>query len=110
MAFDYPHILRNYIYPLSQSIRKRDYLRMMDEASHNQFLSREELMSIQFEKLAKLVRHAFETVPYYQRTYREKGIHPEDIKTWDDYKKLPTLSKDQYRENYKEFIWRTRIY
>jgi phenylacetate-CoA ligase len=104
MAFDYPHILRNYIYPLSQSIRKRDYLRMMDEASHNQFLSREELMSIQFEKLAKLVRHAIETVPYYQRTYREKGIHPEDIKTWDDYKKLPTLSKDQYRENYKEFI------
>ena len=51
MTFGYPQILRSYIYPLSQKIRKRDYLRMMEEASRNQYLSQEKLRLIQFKKL-----------------------------------------------------------
>jgi len=104
MAFEYPHILRKYIYPLSQRIRKRDYLKMMEEASRNQYLSQEELRSFQFEKLVKLIEHAYKTVPYYQRTYRQNDIHPEDIRTWADYKNLPILTKDHYHANQKEFI------
>ena len=62
--------------------------------------SREEILSIQNEKIVKQVKHAYENVKYYRDLMDEKGVKPEDIKGVDDIKKLPFLSKADLREAY----------
>ena len=62
--------------------------------------SREKILEIQNEKIVRQVKHVYENVPYYKRLMDEKGVKPSDIKSVDDIKKLPFLSKDDLREAY----------
>ena len=62
--------------------------------------SRDEIIALQNEKLVKQVKHVYENVPYYRAKMDEKGLRPEDIKSIDDLRLLPFLSKDDLREAY----------
>ena len=62
--------------------------------------SREEILRIQNEKIVRQVKHVYESVPYYRNVMDKKGVKPEDIKSVDDIKKLPFLTKDDLREAY----------
>ncbi len=62
--------------------------------------SREKILEIQNEKIVRQVKHVYENVPYYKKLMDEKGVKPSDIKSIDDIKKLPFLSKDDLREAY----------
>ena len=61
---------------------------------------REEMIRLQNEKLVKQVRHVWDNVPYYRKKMEEKGLTPDDIRSIDDLKKLPFLSKSDLREAY----------
>ena len=62
--------------------------------------SREEILRIQNEKIVKQVKHVYENVEYYRNLMDQKGVKPEDIKTVDDIKKLPFLTKADLRDAY----------
>ncbi len=62
--------------------------------------SREKILEIQNEKIVKQVRHAYENVPYYRKLMEEKGLTPDDIRSVDDIRLLPFLSKADLREAY----------
>ncbi len=62
--------------------------------------SREEILRIQNEKIVKQVQHVYQNVPYYRDLMDKKGVKPEDIKSVDDIKKLPFLSKADLRDAY----------
>ena len=52
---------------------------------------------IQNVRLRKLIRKAYRN-PFYRKRFDKAGIKPKDIKTREDLKKLPSLSKAEYRE------------
>ena len=60
----------------------------------------EKIREIQNEKIIKQVKHVYENVAYYRNLMDEKGVKPEDIKSVDDIKKLPFLTKADLREAY----------
>lgn len=62
--------------------------------------SREKILEIQNEKIVKQVRHVYDNVKYYRDLMDLKGVKPEDIKSVDDIKKLPFLSKEDLRIAY----------
>ena len=62
--------------------------------------SREEILRIQNEKIVRQVKHVYENVAYYRDLMDKKGVKPEDIKSVDDIKKLPFISKEGLRETY----------
>ena len=62
--------------------------------------SREKILEIQNEKIVKQVRHVYDNVKYYRDLMDSKGVKPEDIKSVDDIKKLPFLSKEDLRIAY----------
>lgn len=71
-------------------------------------LSPEKLKKYQDKSIRKVVNYAY-SVPLYHRKYREKGIHPNDIKKIEDIKKLPFISKDDIRKGYPKDILPTNI-
>ncbi len=60
----------------------------------------ENIKKLQEEKLKKQVRHVYDNVKYYRDLMDAKGVTPDDIRTLDDIKKLPFLTKDDLREAY----------
>jgi phenylacetate-CoA ligase len=64
-----------------------------------QWLSPAQIRELQDEKLRRLVRHAYRTVPYYRVSMQERKLRPEDIRGQDDLHKLPLLTKDQVKKH-----------
>jgi len=64
------------------------------------FWSRDEMQAWQLRRIRELVRHAFEHIPFYTDLYRGAGFAPDDLKTWDDFRRLPCVTKDQVISNY----------
>lgn len=62
--------------------------------------SHEEILAIQNAKIVKQVKHVYDNVAYYRKKMEEKGVTPDDIKSVDDIKKLPFLSKADLRDAY----------
>lgn len=62
--------------------------------------SRDEIQSLQRQRLAWSLRHAYENVPFYRRKFDEAGVHPSDLKDLSDLAKFPFTVKTDLRDNY----------
>ena len=62
-----------------QIVSGRRFLTRLDELNRNQWLSREELLALQREKLHRLLTYAYGHVPYYQRLFDQTGFRPDDV-------------------------------
>ncbi len=62
--------------------------------------SRDEIAALQLERLKWSVRHAYDNVPHYRKSFDEKGVHPDDLKTLADLAKFPFTTKTDLRDNY----------
>ncbi|MDR0916315.1 MAG: phenylacetate--CoA ligase, partial [Oscillospiraceae bacterium] len=63
-------------------------------------LPHDEMRAHQTQKLIEQVAHVYEHVPYYRDLMDAKGVKPSDIKSVDDLRLLPFISKDDLREAY----------
>ncbi|HDN74435.1 MAG TPA: phenylacetate--CoA ligase family protein [Archaeoglobus sp.] len=63
-------------------------------------MSKREIEEIQEKRLRNLIWTAYEYSPFYRRKFKEAEIHPSDIRTLDDLKKLPFTVKQDLRDNY----------
>ena len=63
-------------------------------------MSVDELRVLQLERLQWTLRHAYQNVPHYRRTFDAAGVHPDDCRELADIAKFPTTSKVDFRENY----------
>ena len=63
-------------------------------------MSRDEMSALQLERLKKIVRYAYERVPFYTKKFDEAGLRPEDIRTLEDINKIPFTTKTDLRDNY----------
>ena len=62
--------------------------------------SLDELRNGQLQRLRWSVRHAWENVPHYRRTFAAHEVHPEDLRTMEDLARFPFLTKQDFRANY----------
>jgi phenylacetate-CoA ligase len=79
----------------------RDKYKFLKES---QWWTKEKQEEYQMEQISKLLKHAYENVPYYTRVFDERGLKPKDIKNFNDLKQLPYLTKEIIRENLKDLI------
>jgi len=60
----------------------------------------DELRNVQLTRLQAVLRHAYEHVPHYRRSFDAAGVHPDDCRELTDLARFPTTSKADLRENY----------
>lgn len=80
----------------------RNYFRLL-YYSHNMLrkahLDKANLREYQNKRLRKLIKYAYDNVPFYKQKLEEKGLKPSDISTIDDLKKLPIIRKREINNN-----------
>ena len=62
--------------------------------------SRDEITSLQLERLKWTVVHAYENVGLYKRKFDAAGVHPDDLKAPEDIAKFPFTTKEDLRQSY----------
>ena len=71
------------------------------------YYSRDRMRAWQWERICKLVRHAYENVPFYAEHYRNASFHPDDLRSWEDFHRVPSVTKDQVIASFPERILAT---
>jgi phenylacetate-CoA ligase len=66
------------------------------------FASRESIRRYQLERLRALIEHAYANVPLYAQRYRSAGVRPADLRTLEDLRWFPTVSKDDVLAAYPD--------
>jgi phenylacetate-CoA ligase len=62
--------------------------------------SRDEITTLQLQRLRWTLRHAYDNVPFYRRRFDEAGVHPEDCRELADLANYPFTVKQDFRDNY----------
>ena len=55
------------------------------------------LQKLQFKRFKNIFTHAYNNSPFYRRLYRKAGVTVDDIKTLDDIRKVPMVTKEDFR-------------
>ncbi|MFI1715246.1 phenylacetate--CoA ligase PaaK [Streptomyces litmocidini] len=63
-------------------------------------LGREELAALQLERLRTTLRHAYENVEFYRRSFDAAGLTPDDCRTLADLARFPFTAKSDLRDHY----------
>jgi phenylacetate-CoA ligase len=61
---------------------------------------RRELRALQDERLARTVRRAYESVPFYRKRLDDAGVSPDEIGGVEDLQELPLTTKEHFREEH----------
>jgi phenylacetate-CoA ligase len=73
------------------------FRRRAAELAESQWWSADRLAALQAARLRALIRHAYDTVPYYRRVFDQRRLRPDDIQGPDDLYQLPLLTKEDVR-------------
>ena len=88
---------------LHEKLTGRKILERLKELNRTQWLSRDDLQKLQWKKIQRLVKYAYQYVPYYQRTFDSSGFRPEDLnQNPDSFLKIPILTKSIIKENWND--------
>ncbi|MFW5938903.1 MAG: phenylacetate--CoA ligase PaaK [Halolamina sp.] len=66
---------------------------------------RAEIQALQLDRLRETVERAYENVPFYREKLDEAGVTPGDIQSVDDVTKLPTTTKEDFRDEYPDGLF-----
>jgi phenylacetate-CoA ligase len=64
----------------------------------NQYLPEPELRRLQWRRFSRILRHAFDHVPFYAAKFKEAGIGPEEIDSPDAVSKIPLTTRKELME------------
>ena len=62
--------------------------------------SRDEIEALQFHRMKRSLRHAYENSPFYRKRFIEHDVHPEELKSLADIAKFPFTYKQDLRDTY----------
>jgi len=60
--------------------------------------SKQKLKEYQEKRLRAVLRHVYDSVPFYHEKFRRAGVSPSDVKSLEDLTKLPITRKDELRQ------------
>src|SRR5205085_10787247 len=94
--------MRDVAFHLTSAVAGRRFKGAFDVMQSAQWLSASELQARAETRLALLLQHAAENVPFYRDAYRNLGLASNQLRNLDDLRELPVISKNTFREHKSE--------
>ena len=60
--------------------------------------NKQQMKRYQDEQFRRVVRNAYDSVPFYNREFRKAGLDPSSIRGVEDLTKLPIIKKDEFKK------------
>lgn len=100
----YNKICQKIFFPLMDIANRTTIRKKLKFLEQSQWWPTEKLIEYQNEKLRRLIKHSYETVPYYRSIFKKINLKPNNIKIAEDLVKLPILTKRLVKENFQKLI------
>lgn len=100
----YSAAFRTFLFPIIEYSSGTTIQKQLTFLKKSQWWSRAQIAELQNKKLRAIIHHAYDNVSYYRRIFSQFGITPDDIKTKNDLKKIPVLTKDDIRKNLPDLV------
>jgi phenylacetate-CoA ligase len=97
-------IARHIGFPLQDYTKKTSILSTLKTLKRSENYSEKEMNNHRLLKLQKLVKHAYDNVPYYTELFDTHNISPSDIKSLEDITIIPVLTKEIARANQEKLV------
>lgn len=72
------------------------------------FLHQEQIAAWQLRRIRQLIDIAYHHTDLYRKKYDAAGIHPRDIRSWQDFESVPVLTKEELIESGPRAVDRRR--
>jgi phenylacetate-CoA ligase len=82
----------------------RVFHQVADELEKTQYFHPQQIAEYQRQRLRAMVRHAYDSVPYYRELFDSRQLTPDAIRTEQDLHLIPLLTKDDVRNNIDRLI------
>ena len=105
----HPLLVNRVIFPLHERLKGKATHAKLAELERTQWLAPAALRELQLERLTRHLAWAYREVPYYTRLLDEHGLVPSRIQSFDDFARVPFLTKDALRERLAELQPRTPL-
>ncbi len=92
-------IVSDFIFPLQELVKGHSTVAVRRALEASQWWPPDRLAAAQFARLAALLRHANDAVPYYRELFRRIGFDPDTMTGLADLERLPFLTKAEIRAN-----------
>ncbi|MCP4747535.1 MAG: phenylacetate--CoA ligase family protein [Desulfobacteraceae bacterium] len=104
-----PVFVQNSIFTLQgwKLARKRYnpfFYKYLEQLKRMQWWSDEQIKLYQDKNIMMIVRHAYDTVPFYRQLYDDNGVDVSRIKSTSDLKHLPVVTKKMVKEKNHDMI------
>jgi phenylacetate-CoA ligase len=80
------------------------YIEYFNLLQNRDQLSELMIKEYQFVKLKHILIYANDNVPYYSKLFKQVGFYPQGMKSIDEMKVIPFLTKEIIRENFNDLI------
>jgi len=89
---------------ISRCYNTAHFLYYAKKNKKNHFLPKKEIEKIQSKHIKSIIHFAYTHVPFYRTVMKQRNLKPENIKTYNDLRKLPIITKEYYKNNMNKFI------
>jgi phenylacetate-CoA ligase len=100
----YSAIVKHVLIPAYYRFNKDERLAYLKEIEAEQWLSPREIGSRQFQRVQALLHHAYETAPFYRKSWTAVGAEPGDVTGPAEFQTLPFLSKQDIQNSLKDLV------
>src|SRR5262245_54021236 len=102
-------MLRRCFLPRYIEVRKKGFLKELQSLLKSQYYSKAELIKLQEEKMQKLIKFAYENVPYYKEEFDKYHLTPSDFHYLEDLQKFPILTKQNIKNDIQRLTPKTQL-
>ncbi len=97
----YAPVVKHLIHPLWAFKDGEKHLAVLRDLERWQYLDPEALREHQLKRIREITVHAGNTSPYYRELFRTHGIEPMEIRSFEDFRKIPLLAKEDIQRHEK---------
>jgi phenylacetate-CoA ligase len=71
-----------------------------------EMLSDDEMKALQWKRLKKQLQYDYDKSPYYKEKFKEVGLTPRDVRSFEDFQQIPIMTKNEHRKAQQESLER----
>ena len=102
MSGIYTKLVSGLLFPIHERLKHHTTVAVREKLEETQWWPRERLEALQLNRLRNLLTKVQNNVPYYRDLFASIGFNAEDIRSLDDLKRLPFLTKPIIRKNQEQ--------
>lgn len=102
----YSWLLEHVVLPAGDLHWRQHLLQRLRELRAAQWFPRAQLHADRDRALQTLAQVSYAEVPFYRRLFDEAGVRPDEIRTPEDLRRLPIVTKDMLRAGFPEQVSR----